>query len=1253
MPLLSSENMKIPLSGGIPTNKNLVVCQLPLAIKTMSRKRVSEGDNIGDGSGSERPARKRSKSSNTAVSDGVVKTAFDNLDITITGAAVDEILAGARGDKSTRIQVVGPRPVPPWLAMVKNVRTYAADNGLEDQLFCRLKRIGRLSHFETLYDCLDELEAFARRYPWVEGKEYMTSRGGGSDTEIRIINMGKSHPEWDEEDEYVGTVHRAGDIHEALLRFTQKSRSLFLESSFWRVDTSWNPVAHGTPVLDIVHFIDDEHGSGSGGGGDDGGYDAEAETSLVRLGIGIVRVSNITQGMGKTGVHNITGLPTLSCWKSLLQKVIRLRPRSVELGGSGTVTRMEPSVLLRHLCLMMMDHPGVFVENVHKFVTGVETFCKRLAVIMLEDACPMTTGEGGNRVPDTRLILSLMGGAYCARELAGWRPSEALVEYWIDGAIRAYNSTSRFVYDASVRPATYKFAASNTDLQRISSLLDELGSFDGDKNMAAYIAMKTRVSPRGAAVHAIDVMHVSHALDQHCMGNVVYYMEPGLVPTPVRAGYPFGAFFSQLFTRVCGVNPRCSGTTVVDTEDPFVAGCLDAQRRLFHVLNAGLLPMPEGIVASQSYIVDYGIPDSWLAGMAGCILGNERNTIVTLDPSDITRIRVAFAKEATDNNEEVARRRALAILRGGILLDGSPPPVPELAGARMKWCDQTSQVLITRAGSHTWEPWQVVCSGSAEFTLARYDPKDVYTVGPNSIIAHDAFAWLESVCSGSGGDSDDDVLPATCKQRLVTFLSKPGLSIEMPRLTLQGDGRVDAANVLDVRVFKFMCEMSRMFPAALSQTPGQPSRFTVHSRILLDHIVEHMSIPDPVWERWPGEFSLGIAFKDEQLEAIRHLESRDDRRAFYLYMKVGAGKTHVVNWFINHLNTLGRLPPYVLWSLPITALDTVRRQVAEWGFATSTVDVNRGGVPMFRRNHINFINEDLLRVHVDELLLYAPETLAIFDEVHKMQRATQRTAAGLRIAASAQRSMFLSGTPIINGDKRYLMRWLQHLVDFQVTARNFWTAFGAMVAVDTAREGVRRVNNYEFEIPLAFMANVAGPRYIELLPRSLGGQRDTPLQPAHVASLLHMEYMAVSRVMADIVTAADEDGDVHRAMLVARNKEHLCDIRNALTDAGVPEEGIGSVGATVRVPRDPIVVITPVQRAEGYSLSLYFDTMITGVYPSSQAKRTQLRGRINRQDQPSAEVNYVTIHTGITTAIMRNHLYAANLETIAGQLAQM
>ena len=81
------------------------------------------------------------------------------------------------------------------------------------------------------------------------------------------------------------------------------------------------------------------------------------------------------------------------------------------------------------------------------------------------------------------------------------------------------------------------------------------------------------------------------------------------------------------------------------------------------------------------------------------------------------------------------------------------------------------------------------------------------------------------------------------------------------------------------------------------------------------------------------------------------------------------------------------------------------------------------------------------------------------------------------------------------------------------------------------------------------------------------------------------------------------------------------------------------------------VVIVPQRQCEGYSLTALRHS-ITCVYPSNQATRDQLEGRINRISQKATEVCYWIFHTGLLSYIYVHHRKARNLRIALESMAK-
>lgn len=76
----------------------------------------------------------------------------------------------------------------------------------------------------------------------------------------------------------------------------------------------------------------------------------------------------------------------------------------------------------------------------------------------------------------------------------------------------------------------------------------------------------------------------------------------------------------------------------------------------------------------------------------------------------------------------------------------------------------------------------------------------------------------------------------------------------------------------------------------------------------------------------------------------------------------------------------------------------------------------------------------------------------------------------------------------------------------------------------------------------------------------------------------------------------------------------------------------------------------PLGKSEGYTLTR-LKSMVTSVYPSNNATREQIEGRVVRMGQTAKSVDFVMVHTGILTYIMQRHIDARNLAAVLAKLA--
>ncbi len=146
-------------------------------------------------------------------------------------------------------------------------------------------------------------------------------------------------------------------------------------------------------------------------------------------------------------------------------------------------------------------------------------------------------------------------------------------------------------------------------------------------------------------------------------------------------------------------------------------------------------------------------------------------------------------------------------------------------------------------------------------------------------------------------------------------------------------------------------------------------------------------------------------------------------------------------------------------------------------------------------------------------------------------------------------------------------------------------------------------------------------------------------------------------------------------LLVAADKAHSVALVQALIAQGAPRDQLLLIGGrskpqsipdkvryetsvclTAEEWRDgqwmPNICVAPIACCEGYSLT-WMTTMITGVYPSNQAKRTQMEGRINRANCERLHRTYITAMAGLTEVMYQYQRDARNLESALKNLSKL
>lgn len=360
------------------------------------------------------------------------------------------------------------------------------------------------------------------------------------------------------------------------------------------------------------------------------------------------------------------------------------------------------------------------------------------------------------------------------------------------------------------------------------------------------------------------------------------------------------------------------------------------------------------------------------------------------------------------------------------------------------------------------------------------------------------------------------------------------------------------------------------------------------------------------------------------------------------------------------------MPRYVVYTLPSSAIKSIIHEIQAFGFAANLIvptknanahplikHVKRPGKSDVDEFTVNLIEHDHLRLCEESLSAIAPQAVFIIDEVHKALNETKRTSVALSLSHLAEEFIALTGTPIIDSNTYKLIWWLEQIVPFEVNERNFWVAANGMVA--------KKVNTgvlVEREEVIAKMESAEKEKYLKLVPPGLGGKNGN-FSNHDLSSALQLCYEACTKDMVELTYKCVKEGK--GVMLVAHTVSHQTKLQRGLIQKGIKESDIFllSAGNSIFLTDDTVkekkehdykVVITTIRKSEGYTLTR-LNVMITCVYPSNNATREQIEGRINRIGQKSKSVSFYTVHVGLLSYILKKHKDARNLSAVLETLA--
>lgn len=951
-------------------------------------------------------------------------------------------------------------------------------------------------------------------------------------------------------------------------------------------------------------------------------------------------------------IKDITKNFSPSEYKSLLQKIIRKRSERCIFYEQNYRFSIKNEIVLCCIIGLLILHPGSFVPDIQRFVRGNESAFKRTLVTLYEDSI----------ISDEIKCIRVVCYAFLCQRIPKYNPPKFVIKDCMELAVDGLNSPKAYKYkfDKNIKPYT-----PDIDLyghQIVSLIIDELKSFETDLLMIRYISFYEKEFVENN--YRDRYMEIYHYIDFHCQPNIIYYLDLKWINLLCdKSNTPYNTLFRKLFHQVTGVNPRRDNQISVDIN--FVKMVKKAQKN-FYDFKISKIHNIDYEVCDHT-IHNFKLDDGILAGMLGSIGLRYKNTncLIQLSPKDPNIVHVIKKPSRTMENpflDEKDEQHIIELfnekLKKGIKLRAIPPIVPSLINTSLKK-DEDFKIITPKKREVDWSK---VSKQKIKIPLFKLNDTNIKNI---------VNLFLSENLKELGFDVDyktklTRLIKNTPKDiifRVLYYLNTKNNVIEMTKVSRDGGGTSQIPIKEDIGAFKILCKLSILFPIIFTLT--KPTTFQVYNICLLEYIRRKIYnilniIDDKDNFDWGdlGEKNNRKLFNYQKSCINEMIEQyKQGRKGCFLWLDVGLGKTLIVMYYLKYLINKENIE-YIIYTLPSSAIESVIQEIEYFGFEYNII------VPIkskkyekynFSKNtnpkkfKINLVEHDHIRRCCDNLIHYMNKSVFIIDEVHKSLNESKRTSVCLNLSKLSKFFVALTGTPIIDSNTYKLMWWLEQIVPFQVNAKNFWVATHSMISKKLST-GIKCIyKDVELEV---FDHN-----YDLIAPVGVGGLNMSP-RHSDIIKAMNMCYDICNKHIAEL--ALDYYNNESGCFIITRNQKHMLKIYNLLISKGILDIDIFMISKdnliyftdeTVKNGEtyDYKIVITTLNNSTGYTITR-LSKMITSVYPSNNATREQLEGRINRVSQNSDSVEYTTVHCGILSYIYHKHKYTKSLSLVLKEL---
>jgi superfamily II DNA or RNA helicase len=333
-----------------------------------------------------------------------------------------------------------------------------------------------------------------------------------------------------------------------------------------------------------------------------------------------------------------------------------------------------------------------------------------------------------------------------------------------------------------------------------------------------------------------------------------------------------------------------------------------------------------------------------------------------------------------------------------------------------------------------------------------------------------------------------------------------------------------------------------------------------------------------------------------------------------------------------------KMPRYCVFAITPSSEENICNQIKLMGLKVHKLDPRKGKlapVVNCKDNCVNVVFHDHLDDLHEKLKEISSEAFFLFDEVHYMFGNSKRSSVALELAKVCNMFIAMTGTLVRNKDiqKDHIIDWLGQVVDFEITSENYMIGVASLVS--GKKELPIKQTRVEVDVP------ILDASYYNYVDSRFGGQSNK------------VDYFRAASICFESVYEGIKNRVLyHRELnhgcifVVVKDKTMQRRLHDDLTALCFKCFSVGS-GNSISIQTDSNpegyeVVITTPKLETGYDVTAA-RYMITAPYPSNEASRTQLVGRIVRLSQKSSEVYVETLHCGILSYSMKHHEVAREI----------